>query len=1015
WIDFPYIHMVRIYPNTEMERIALRSGVSKEAVLGSEGLAYHEWSPTSPFEKSFTQNYQAEFLSDYFLNKKRLLHVLGRQMKVLTEADIVQKYHSYLPVEIESLDDLLKFTGIGREELGAKNCQADDAMQVVGFNQKLAQRFFVQPHDKDALRILLLDLSQYFSADGMLFDVVESPLGLISLLTYLNQRLGSKIHGKIAKARADFDNYAQLKKMIEDFKPHLIGVRTLTFYKDFFHRTLAVIRHWGINVPIAAGGPYASSDYNTILQDANIDIVVRGEGEITFFELIDNMIKNGGKLPGDNVLQNIPGLVFVQRQSAGSRQEAARKAVENGVREIIMWDHIFSTPCPVSETGADVEPRCGVSDPIQIIYTTPGSEDKEQTKRVEATQAGVLALLSNLSRPDVPSACFLFDGGVHQVFSALCRGARLIILPEHLRVNHIRLLEYYKTPAFNIRLLLEKSISTDTPVKEAIKKPKDEIERQILKIWSDILAIGEEKISTDANFFDLGGHSLRATTLVSRIHKEFDVKVPLAEVFKFPTVSDISIYIKSLERETFIAIETAIEKEYYALSSAQKRLYIQQFMQLESIIYNLPTVMRLAGKINKDLLEEVFKKLISRHESLRTSFHQVDGEALQKINRPEEIKFEIEFYAVGKSRQTEEGREAPIHDLIERFIRPFDLTKAPLLRVCLIETGAEEHIFLVDMHHIVTDGTSMGILVKEFMALYSGETLPPLHIRYRDFSEWQNRMFLTPEFKKQADYWLEQFAGPLPAGGLPGDFAVRKSESAGGRYVFFEIDPQSTSMIKRLAADTESTLFIVLLAVHTILLAKYSGREDIVVGTGIAGRRHADLENVIGLFINMLALRSRPEKGKTFLNFLAEVKQTALAAYANQDYQYEELIRTLDLQGKNADNQLFETIFQVQNMEIPELKIPGLVLKSYNYEFRISRHPLIIYATEVEDKISLMMLYAARVFLHETAEKLAQRFLEVVEQVVKNPAIKIQDIALTFELEKLETPALQEEQGDFKF
>ncbi|MFC2155936.1 radical SAM protein, partial [Acidobacteriota bacterium] len=265
WLDFPYIHMVRIYPNTEMERIALAHGVSKEAVLNSEGLAYHEWSPTSPFEKSFTRNYQAEFLNNYFLSRERLLHVLPRQMKVLTEADMVQKYHSYLPVEIKSLNDILDFVGIKREELGTSHCQDDKAMQVDALNLKLERQFPAVSPAKDALRIMFLDLSQYFSASGMLFDVVESPHGLISLLTYLNRHLGGKIHGKIAKARADFDNYFQLKMRIEEFKPDVIGIRTLTFYKDFFHRTVAAIRHWGIDVPIIADGPYASSDYNTIL------------------------------------------------------------------------------------------------------------------------------------------------------------------------------------------------------------------------------------------------------------------------------------------------------------------------------------------------------------------------------------------------------------------------------------------------------------------------------------------------------------------------------------------------------------------------------------------------------------------------------------------------------------------------------------------------------------------------------------------------------------------------------
>ncbi|MCK5057970.1 MAG: amino acid adenylation domain-containing protein [Candidatus Aminicenantes bacterium] len=564
----------------------------------------------------------------------------------------------------------------------------------------------------------------------------------------------------------------------------------------------------------------------------------------------------------------------------------------------------------------------------------------------------------------------------------------------------------------------EKLPEPEMALDKEYKAPGNELEKKLVEIWSDILGLEKERISVDANFFGLGGHSLRATTLVSRIHKEFDVKVPLVEIFRFPTVSEISSFIKSLETETFTGIEAVKEKEYYALSSAQKRLYVQQHMQLDSKIYNLPSVMRLVGKLKKEWLEEVFGKLIRRHESLRTSFPQVDGEPVQKIHRPEEIEFGIEYFSGEQERRREPCVPPPLcsyDDIIDRFIRPFDLSKPPLLRVGLIKTGEEEHIFLVDMHHIVTDGTSMGILVREFMALYSGEELPPLTIRYKDFSEWQNRMFQSADFKKQEAYWLKQFAGPLPVLDLPGDFPENQPDDSGGGYVFFEIEPHMTAEIRKLVSETGTTLFILLLAIYTVLLSKYTGKEDIVVGTGIAGRRHADLDNVLGLFINMLALRNRPEKGKTFFKFLEEVKQAAFDGYANQDYQYEELVRSLDLQGNAAGSPLFETIFQVQNMEIPELKIPGLELKPYDYEFRISRHPLIIYATEAGDKINMMLLYSTRVFLHETAEKLAERFLEVVEQVVMNREIKLQDIILSFDLEKLETPVLQEEQGDFEF
>ncbi|MCP4150847.1 MAG: amino acid adenylation domain-containing protein, partial [bacterium] len=266
WFDFPYIHIVKIYPNTPMMKLALDNGVSMEDIIDAEGKAFHEVSGTTPFENSFTMGYQADFLNEYFLSHERLKKVLPHQMRVLTENDIVQKYNSYLPVEIKSLDELLEFIGLTREELGEDKCCDESLMTVPHLNEKIRSRFPQPEAEANAPRLLLMDLSQFMGSQDMLYDVVESPLGLISLLTYLNREMPGKINGKIIKARIDFENYGQLKTIVDDFKPDIIGIRTLTFYKDFFHQTASMLRHWGVKAPIIAGGPYATSDYDTILK-----------------------------------------------------------------------------------------------------------------------------------------------------------------------------------------------------------------------------------------------------------------------------------------------------------------------------------------------------------------------------------------------------------------------------------------------------------------------------------------------------------------------------------------------------------------------------------------------------------------------------------------------------------------------------------------------------------------------------------------------------------------------------
>lgn len=312
WVHFPYISILRIFPNTDMEKLAIENGISPDSIIRSANLAYHELPETLPFDKSFSFNYQAEFLHHYFLSKERLLYVLPYQMKVLTEDEIAQKYNSYLPGKIRCLDDILKSSGISREQLSVDSCLDEADVRVSDLNRKLKVIFPATEPDEGAIRILLLDLSLRFSGEKeMLYDCVDAPLGLMSLMSYLNRELRTKLKGKIAKSRIDFDNYAELKALLEQFQPDVIGIRTLTLFKDFFHKTAAMIRQWGIDVPIIAGGPYATCDYTRILQDRNVDLVVLGEGEITFCDLVKTIMENGKKLPAEEILRKIPGIAFV--------------------------------------------------------------------------------------------------------------------------------------------------------------------------------------------------------------------------------------------------------------------------------------------------------------------------------------------------------------------------------------------------------------------------------------------------------------------------------------------------------------------------------------------------------------------------------------------------------------------------------------------------------------------------------------------------------------------------------
>jgi amino acid adenylation domain-containing protein len=435
WLHFPYIHILKIFPNTEMEAFALEHGVSKEDIMISKDRAFHELPETLPFPKSFTRKYQANFLNEYFLSRERLKHVLPHQMKILSHEALCQKYNAYLPVDIKNLEDIITFV------------QLESEVEIPpGYTEKRVpgRTFFDEEPEKSSVpvgarKILFLDLSQHFSSHSMLYNVVEQPLGALYLLTYLKERFGDKIDGRIHKAGNDFDSFAELKQLIEDYNPDLIGIRTLTFFKEFFHETVSLIRQWGVTVPIITGGPYASSDYDTILKDKNIDLVVFGEGEYTLAELLEEMLNNDFKWPEDDILEKIHGIAYTGKD----RSTGAEKT-----REMVLLDRLAGDIAV--ENPDNLAPVSRADNMAYVMYTS-GSTGRPKGVIVEHRQVNncifwmqrkfhltgtdVVAQRTNLS----------FDPSIWEIFWPLYIGASARIIPE----------PYSKDAEFLIRLMAE--------------------------------------------------------------------------------------------------------------------------------------------------------------------------------------------------------------------------------------------------------------------------------------------------------------------------------------------------------------------------------------------------------------------------------------------------------------------------------------------------------------------------------------------------------------------------------
>ncbi len=505
----------------------------------------------------------------------------------------------------------------------------------------------------------------------------------------------------------------------------------------------------------------------------------------------------------------------------------------------------------------------------------------------------------------------------------------------------------------------------------------EEIEELLAEIWAEVF--GVEHVERDDNFYDLGGHSLNATLLAARVKKAFGVEITLEDIFNCPTVKELASLISGAEESIYDSIEAVEELEYYQVSSAQKRMFV--LYKLDggtSIHYNMPAVLIVEGELDREHFIWSINELIARHESLRTSFHVVEGEVVQRVHQHLPINLEYQ-----------EADEEDLTEFIRKFIRPFDLSVAPLLRVNLVKIRTDDrnskHLFLFDMHHIISDGYSISILVKDFVALYDRRELPELKIQYRDFAHWQNKLFESQLAREQEKYWLETFSGELPLLNLPTDYPRPAIMVFGGDVYRFSLSKSHTIELNNLAAKKGATLYMVMLAIYNVLLAKYTGQEDIIVGTPIAGRPHADLEHLIGMFVNTLAMRNYPQGELSFDQFLGVVKERALRAYENQDYQFEMLVDQLNLKRDMSRNPLFDTMLALQNTPTSNFDIPGLTFRLQEFEYNVAKFDLTLTATEMSQGINFVMEYSTQLFKRKTIQAMAGHFLNLIKDIISYP------------------------------
>ncbi|MGD2088933.1 MAG: amino acid adenylation domain-containing protein [Candidatus Aminicenantes bacterium] len=552
--------------------------------------------------------------------------------------------------------------------------------------------------------------------------------------------------------------------------------------------------------------------------------------------------------------------------------------------------------------------------------------------------------------------------------------------------------------------------------------PYTDTQRILVQTWKT--RFGYDQIGVQDDFLQLGGDSLKAVTIISDLHKQLKVEIPLPVFFSNLTIEKLAQYVDQSGTGSYTSIPPVEVQDYYVLSPAQRRLYVLQQLDKESTAYNVTQAVVIEGNLDKEKLEAVLQYMVQRHECFRTSFILVETEPVQRVHPPADIDFTVEYYdlaaeEVGPGGQildafhghSPKNQELKAKSCIHSFIRPFDLSLAPLLRLGIIELphppappghhpsqeGKEQkYILVVDQHHIISDGSSSLVFVNEIAALYEGKNLPLPRVQYKDYARWLNRPHQQAALEKQKNYWLQQFQDEIPVLNLPLDYPRPEVQSFEGTTLRFDISKEETTAVKNLAAEQGTTLFALLLAAFSLLLSKISTQEDIVTGTPIAGRRHADLEAIIGMFVNTLALRNYPGGELQFVDFLRQIKENTLKAFENQDYPFEELVEQLPVNRVVSRNPLFDVVFVMQNFAAgkPGKTKTQMKLKPYQYETKTAKFDLTLQAVEAKEKLLFILEYCTKLFKTETIKRVIDYFKKILKAIIENPEQKIAKIEI---------------------
>jgi non-ribosomal peptide synthetase component F/alpha-ketoglutarate-dependent taurine dioxygenase len=529
--------------------------------------------------------------------------------------------------------------------------------------------------------------------------------------------------------------------------------------------------------------------------------------------------------------------------------------------------------------------------------------------------------------------------------------------------------------------------------------PTTALEKTLAEIWQTLL--GVDSVGLHDHFFELGGHSLLATQLMSRLRTHFQVELPLRCLFEHPTLAGIAAQLESVLKESpdrteLEPIQPVSKRDRpFPLSFAQERLWFVEQLHPGNTAYNEPAALQIDGTLDLSLFRQCLAEVMNRHEILRTTFPVIQDQPMQRIAPTLELPLSIidlQMPAEQQSTAVQQWTQAEAQ-------RPFDLMQGPLWRVTVLQLGDRQQIVLFTLHHIISDGWSKGVLVHELVTLYrafaSGQPAPlaPLPIQYADFAVWQRQWLTSDPFDQQLTYWRRQLGGTLPVLNLPTDFPRPEVQTFAGAIATFRLSSELTQALHHLSQKTGATLFMTLLAAFQVLLHRYTGQIDLMVGTDVANRNRAEIEGLIGFFVNLLVLRTDLSGNPSFETLLSRVREVTLAAYAHQDVPFAQLVELLQ-PDRRGGTPFFQVLFVLQNAPAPAIALPDLTLTPLPIHPKTAKFDLALFWQETSEGLVADWNYSTDLFTTATITRMANQLETLLQQIVASPDTAIDQLSL---------------------